>query len=148
MNTPTDPLRLLRSIRILLYILITVLAVSFLLPNLQIMWSSMNAKPRTVTARGELSSSEQTNIDIFHQASPSVVFITTLSDRINLWTRDITRRPEGTGSGFIWDNNGHVVTNYHVIKGASEIHVRLDDQRTFKATLVGASPQHDLAVLQ
>ncbi len=148
MNKPTDPLRLLRSIRILLYILITVLVVSFLLPNLQIMWSSMNAKPRTVTPRGALSASEKTNIDIFHQASPSVVFITTLTDRINLWTRDITRRPEGTGSGFMWDNNGHVVTNYHVIKGAAEIHVRLDDQRTFKAELVGASPEHDLAVLR
>ena len=144
----TDPLRLLRSIRILLYVLIAVLAVSFLLPNLQIMWATMNAEPRTVAARGELSAVEKTNIDIFRQASPSVVFITTLEDRINVWTRDITRLPKGTGSGFIWDESGHVVTNYHVIKGASKIYVRLDDQRSFAAVLVGASPEHDLAVLR
>ncbi len=143
-----DPLRLLRSIRILLYILIVVLAVSFLLPNLQIMWATMNAEPRMVSARGELSQTEKTNIEIFRQASPSVVFITTLSDSINLWTRDITRMPQGTGSGFVWDQNGHIVTNYHVVKNASEVHVRLDDQRSFRAVLVGASPQHDLAVLR
>jgi S1-C subfamily serine protease len=144
----TDPLRLLRSIRILLYVLISVLAFSFLLPNLQIMWATMNAEPRTVAARGELSDSEKTNIEIFRQASPSVVFITTLTNHVNQWTRDITRIPQGTGSGFIWDNNGHVVTNYHVVKGAAEVYVRLDDQRSFKAVLIGASPEHDLAVLR
>ncbi len=144
----TDPLRLLRSIRILLYVLIAVLALSFLLPSLQIMWATMNAEPRTVAARGELSAAEKTNIEIFRQASPSVVFITTLEDRINVWTRDITRLPKGTGSGFIWDESGHVVTNYHVIKGASKVYVRLDDQRSFSAVLVGASPEHDLAVLR
>jgi len=108
----------------------------------------MNAEPRTVTARGELAATEKNSIEIFQQASPSVVFITTLSDRINFWTRDITRIPRGTGTGFVWDSHGHIITNYHVIKNASEIHVRLDDQRTYKALFVGASPTHDIAVLR
>jgi S1-C subfamily serine protease len=56
--------------------------------------------------------------------------------------------PQGTGSGFIWDDQGRVVTNYHVIRGAQEALVRLGDQRSFEARLVGASPEHDIAVLQ
>ncbi len=55
--------------------------------------------------------------------------------------------PRGTGSGFIWDDRGHVVTNYHVVAGASEARVRLADGRDYKAALVGASRSHDLAVL-
>jgi S1-C subfamily serine protease len=58
------------------------------------------------------------------------------------------RVPQGTGSGFIWDNEGRVVTNYHVVRGAGEALVRLGDQRSYNARLVGASPDHDIAVLQ
>jgi len=148
MTQSRDPLILLQTIRILLYALIGLIALIFLLPRLQLLWVSLSAEPRTVTARGELSATEKNSIEIFQQSSPSVVFITTLTDQINFWTRDITRIPRGTGSGFIWDSHGHVVTNYHVIKKASAIHVRLDDQRIFKAILVGASPVHDLAVLR
>jgi len=54
----------------------------------------------------------------------------------------------GTGSGFIWDDDGHVITNFHVIQGASEATVRLADGRDYKASLVGASPAHDIAVLR
>lgn len=143
-----SPLAVLRSIRILLYAIIGLLLVIFLLPRFQALWITLTAEPRVVSARGDLAAAEKTNIEIFRQASPSVVFITTLADRVNIWTRDITQIPRGTGSGFIWDQHGHVVTNYHVIERASAIHVRLNDQRTFKATLVGASPAHDIAVLQ
>ncbi len=55
--------------------------------------------------------------------------------------------PEGTGSGFIWDEGGHIVTNYHVIKGADGAHVTLADHTTYRASLVGAAPDKDLAVL-
>jgi len=139
---------LLRSIRILLLILITLIALSLFLPNIENILASMHAEPRSVTARGALSPAEKTNIEIFEQSSPSVVYITTLEDTLNLWTRDITRIPRGTGSGFIWDREGHIITNYHVLEGASAVRIRLSDQRTFNATLIGASPEHDLAVLR
>jgi S1-C subfamily serine protease len=58
------------------------------------------------------------------------------------------RVPRGTGSGFIWDEQGHVVTNLHVVQGATEAQVSLADRRSYPATLVGASPEHDLAVLR
>ena len=56
--------------------------------------------------------------------------------------------PAGTGSGLLWDAKGHIVTNYHVIQRASGAQIRLTDDRTFNATLVGVSPEHDLAVLR
>ena len=148
MEKDFDGVSLLRSIRILLLILITLLAIFIFLPIIENIWASMHAEPRSVTARGSLSSTEKANIEIFQKSSPSVVYITTLEDTLNLWTRDITRIPRGTGSGFIWDKQGHIITNYHVLQGASAVRIRLSDHRTFNATLVGASPEHDLAVLR
>ncbi|GIT98002.1 S1C family serine protease [Sulfurovum sp. TSL1] len=148
MEKDFDGVSLLRSIRILLLILIILLALFVFLPIIENIWASMHSEPRSVTARGELSLTEKSNIEIFQESSPSVVYITTLEDTLNLWTRDITRIPRGTGSGFIWDRQGHVVTNYHVLQGASAVRIRLSDHRTFNATLVGASPEHDLAVLR
>lgn len=148
MAIDSSNLKLLRSIRILLYVLILLLVVILLLPRVQNLWISLTAEPRAVTPRGELAAAEKTNIEIFRESSPSVVFITSLADRIDFWTRDITRIPRGTGSGFVWDANGHIVTNFHVIQDASAVHIRLNDQRTYKAVFVGASPDHDLAVLR
>jgi S1-C subfamily serine protease len=72
-----------------------------------------------------------------------------ISERVlDPWSRNMFSIPRGTGSGFVWDNDGHVVTNNHVVMGASEARVRLNDGRDYAATLVGASPAHDLAVVQ
>jgi len=106
------------------------------------------AEPRAVTARGDLAADEQATIQVFEQASPSVVYISTSRRVVDFWSRDVMSVPQGTGSGFIWDDQGHVVTNFHVIEGASEADVRLNDGRSYKAALVGASPMHDLAVLR
>ena len=107
-----------------------------------------DAIPRAVTARGNLSEDEQNNIAVFKAASPSVVHITTTALQRDFFSRDILQVPRGTGSGFLWDEHGHVVTNYHVIEGASSARVTLADQSTWKAALVGAFPDRDLAVLR
>ena len=107
-----------------------------------------SGEPRTVTARGDLAADEKTTITIFRQASPSVVFITTVKQMLDPWTRRIFEARKGTGSGFIWDTDGHVVTNFHVIAGASKAQVRLADGRAYPSVLVGASPENDLAVLR
>jgi S1-C subfamily serine protease len=108
----------------------------------------MTAEPRPVTARGELADDEQNTIEIFEHARGSVVFITTRQRVRDPWTRNVLSVPRGTGSGFFWDDLGHVVTNNHVIEGASEAVVQLNDGRSYRAVLVGASPDHDLAVLR
>jgi S1-C subfamily serine protease len=106
------------------------------------------ATPRTVTARGDLAADEKATIKLFETARDSVVFITTRAEVRDLWTRNIFSVPRGSGSGFIWDDDGHVVTNFHVIENASEATVKLADGRDYRAALVGASPAHDIAVLK
>jgi len=118
------------------------------LPDLQALFTGYQAEPRQITARGALADDEQTTIEIFEQSSPTVVFITTKKRVRNFWTRNLRSIPKGTGSGFIWDKQGHIVTNNHVIEDASEALVRLNDGRSYQATLVGASSMHDLAVLR
>ncbi len=143
---PLDPTQ--RTLRLAIWLAAALIFFYWVWPSLQGWLLTVTAKPRAVTPRGELTQMEKTNIAIFRQASPSVVYITTTQDFINLWTRDITRIPRGTGSGFVWDAHGHIVTNYHVVKDASAAYVRLADQKTYRAVLVGASPADDLAVLR
>ena len=106
------------------------------------------ALSRPVTARGDLAGDEQNTIDIFRSAAPSVVYITSIAVRRNLFSLNVYEIPQGTGSGFIWDRQGRIVTNFHVISDASRLEVTLADHSTWKASLVGAAPDRDLAVLQ
>ncbi len=125
-----------------------VLVVVQLLPWIKYSLIGLTSEPRIVSARGVLADDETTTIEIFEQASPSVVYINTRQQVINPWTRDVYSVSRGTGSGFIWDRLGHVVTNQHVIENASEAIVHLNDGRSYRAVLVGNSPSHDLVVLR
>ena len=104
--------------------------------------------PRAITPRGDLAAEEKSNIELFREASPSVVYITTLARRLDFWTRNVTEIPRGTGSGFVWDSSGHVVTNFHVLQGASTADVSLAGRTGYNAAFVGGAPQYDLAVLR
>ena len=96
----------------------------------------------------ELATTERRTIDVFRSASPSVVFITTLTYRRDSFRRDVMAIPQGTGSGFVWDAAGHIVTNYHVIAKAHAARVTLLDQSSYEAKLVGHAVDKDLAVLR
>lgn len=104
------------------------------------------AEPRAVIARGDLAADEKATIELFERARPSVVFITTMARR-SVGLFDVLEVPQGSGSGFLWDDEGRVVTNYHVIQGASGARVTLHDGSEWVAVLVGAAPDQDLAVL-
>ena len=105
-------------------------------------------EPRPISSRGPLTNEETSTISIFEKSKKSVVFISTKQRVRDFWTRNTFSVPSGTGSGLIWDAHGHLITNFHVIKGSSEATVRLEDGRDYKASLVGVSPSHDLAVLK
>ena len=105
-----------------------------------------NAVPRAVTARGDLASDEKSTIELFKAAAPSVVHITTL--QTNCFSFNLEQVATGTGSGFIWDDDGHIVTNAHVIQNANSAKVTLSDGTTSSATLTGATLDYDLAVLK
>lgn len=103
---------------------------------------------RVATVREGMTPEESHTIDLFEKAAPSVCYITTSVVRRDFWTRNVMEIPQGSGSGFVWDRNGHVITNYHVIQGASKAQVTLGDRSTWDAELVGSAPEKDLAVLK
>lgn len=94
-----------------------------------------------------LNSVEQEIIKHFENLSPSVVYVTNLGVRRIGFSRDVTSIPQGTGSGFIWDKEGTIITNFHVIKGAQDVEVTLSDGSVWKAKPVGFEPEKDLAVI-
>lgn len=116
--------------------------------NTQIGAEDPEPEPALVEARGSLSGAEQTTVEVFRNASPSVVFITKLEVQHDPMRRNAMAFPAGTGSGFIWDRQGHIVTNFHVIAGADGARVTLSDHSVWPAELVGAYPDKDLAVLR
>jgi len=99
-------------------------------------------QPRAITARGDLAEEERHRIAVFENVAPSVVY---------LFTEGPGRageRRSGAGSGFVWDAAGHVVTNHHVIDGATRVRVRLDTGAAIDAKVIGSAPDQDLAVVK
>ena len=104
--------------------------------------------PRPVVFSDQLGADEKATIQVFSNVNPSVVHITSLAAQRNRMNLDITEIPQGTGTGFVWDTAGHVVTNFHVVQGGNRAQVTLSDGKTYAAKMVGAAPDKDLAVLQ
>ncbi|XP_042387268.1 protease Do-like 1, chloroplastic [Zingiber officinale] len=100
-----------------------------------------------ITSPRKLQSDELATVRLFQENTPSVVYITNLAARQDAFTLDVLEVPQGSGSGFVWDTKGHIVTNYHVIRGASDLRVTLADQATYEAQVVGFDQDKDVAVL-
>jgi S1-C subfamily serine protease len=103
---------------------------------------------QSTTIPDDLSPEEKRNIDIFRRAASSVVHVANIATRRDYFSFDVMQVQQGTGSGFVWDRNGHIVTNFHVIEGGDTFVVRLDDQTEYRAKVIGATPDRDLAVLK
>jgi S1-C subfamily serine protease len=103
---------------------------------------------REAVPRGNLIPEEERTITLFSEASPSVVNVTNIAVRRDFFSFNLMEVPQGTGTGFLWDDDGHVVTNFHVIRGGQAFQVTLSDHSTHEATVVGFTPQKDLAVLR
>lgn len=95
-----------------------------------------------------LADSEARTIELFRVTSPSVVHITTSKVSRDFFSMNVQEIPQGSGTGFVWDKSGHIVTNNHVIQNADVAMVAFDDQTSFPAKLVGVAPDKDLAVLR
>eukprot|EP00897_Mesotaenium_endlicherianum_P002228 jgi/Mesen1/2032/ME000148S01124 len=114
---------------------------------LALMTSALDADAIVAAPHRQLSGDELATVELFQENTPSVVYITNLAVRRDAFTLDVMAVPQGSGSGFIWDKRGHVVTNYHVIRGASDLRVTLQDQSVFEASVVGFDEDKDVAVL-
>src|SRR5262249_35194298 len=109
----------------------------------------MSVEPRPISQRPDdkLGADEQSTIDAFSKFSRSVVHVTNLAVRQDRMMMDERLIPRGAGTGFVWEQAGHIVTNYHVIDGADRASVTLNDGSTYSATIVGGAPDKDIAVL-
>lgn len=103
---------------------------------------------RPVAPAVPLEADETHTIQIFQRAAPSVVFIVNSALLRRLFSRNVYEVPQGAGSGFVWSEEGYIVTNFHVVYNADALTVVLADQTEHEARVVGVDPDHDLAVVQ
>ncbi len=95
-----------------------------------------------------LTDDESNNIAVFSNVSPSVVFVTNTQFRRQLFSLNVMEIPKGSGTGFIWDEDGLIVTNYHVVYQANKITITLQSGNSYDAEIVGVSPEKDIALLR
>ena len=131
-----------------IWALVFLVAWSILRPSAPPPLHQPNFEARAVAPRNDLASDEQATIDVFRKASPSVVYITSAEYGRDLFGLNVFEIPRGTGTGFIYDRDGHIVTNYHVIQPGTHWRVRLDDGSEWEARRVGVAADSDLAVLK
>jgi S1-C subfamily serine protease len=103
---------------------------------------------RPVAPPAPLEAEESRTIEVFEKAARSVVYIVNTALQRDFFSLNVFEVPQGSGSGFVWNQEGHIVTNFHVIYGADALTVVLADQTEHQARVVGVDPDHDLAVLQ
>jgi S1-C subfamily serine protease len=107
--------------------------------------TSVRAGGRPASSRTE---DEQNTIDVFRRSADAAVFVTQHQLVLDYFRGRALEVPAGSGSGFVWDKKGHIVTNFHVIQNAKKLTVTLHDQKSFPAQVVGAEPRKDIAVLR
>jgi S1-C subfamily serine protease len=110
--------------------------------------ASGSAQPRTVMPAGKLSDAEQSTIDLFKAAAPSVVHVTNVTETRSGFSMNVQQVERGLGSGFVWDQDGHIVTNYHVVAGANLARVIFQDGSSYETSDMWTYPDKDIAVLR
>lgn len=102
--------------------------------------------PRGISEPSAVSD-EQNSIEVYKTLSPGVAFITTSLQAVNYYGEELERE-SGNGSGSVIDNQGHILTNYHVIEGASKLTVSFGGDKVYPARFIGGDPDTDLAVIK
>ena len=145
-----------RTRRIVLAAILLLLALAVAQPYVTPLLYSADT-PRSIAARGDLADAEKTTIALFERASPSVVHVFAQAAAQDRGLLDVENEAEEsggtqTGTGFVWDGAGHIVTNTHVVQAAAQsggsVSVRMSSGEVVSATLVGMAPSYDLAVLR
>lgn len=102
----------------------------------------------TISWSADLLTVETKTIEIYRKAVPSTVNVSNIKLARNFYYGEV-EVPQGAGSGFVWDNQGHIITNYHVVQGGNSFVVTFyNDPKQYKAKLVGSAPEKDIAVLK
>jgi S1-C subfamily serine protease len=110
--------------------------------------AALLAPASPLSPAGSLSRQEAATVALFEAARPGVVFITALGERRDSFTLDVTETPQGAGSGVVWDDRFHIVTNAHVVRGAADLRVTLASGEDYAARVIGSDLDRDVAVLE
>jgi S1-C subfamily serine protease len=110
--------------------------------------ASATPPPVPPLSPGARTEDERNTIGVFKSCAPSTVFVTQTRLVVDQWEGVAQEVPAGSGSGFVWDDQGHIVTNFHVVEGARSLSITFHDQQRFDARLVGVEPRKDIAVLE
>ncbi len=132
----------------LVTIALLLLATAFVAEPYLVAWRFSATAPRAIAPRADLTETERTTIKIFQAVSPSVVYVYAQASPQNFFSLGPEQTLVSTGTGIVWDAAGHVVTNYHIIKGSDEFGALLPSGQSVAARVVASSPDYDLAVLQ
>jgi len=111
-------------------------------------YAGPEVRMRPVAPAAPMEAEESHTIQVFERTAPSVVFIVNSALMRQLFSRNVYEVPQGAGSGFVWNQEGYIVTNFHVVYNADSLTVVLADRTEHEARVVGADPDHDLAVVQ
>jgi len=136
-----------RSILIVALVLVAGLGVYTAQPYIERSVYSATA-PRTVEPRGNLSDIERSTIELFQRVSPSVVQVVGQAASPDMLPSENAEATTQSGTGFVWDRAGHIVTNSHVVQGTNAVAVRFASGEVLRAKIVGVTPNYDLAVLE
>jgi 2-alkenal reductase len=136
-----------RFIRIMAFWALVLATVYVAEPYVVALWSSAMV-PRTIAPRADLTETERTAIKLFQTVSPSVVSLFGRAKPQNPFAPEPEDQGVQTGTGIVWDAAGHIITNYHVIKGANQFSAHLPSGSTVPVRFIGAAPNYDVAVLQ
>ena len=141
--------------RLIGFVILIIIFVYFWKHTGSIPWNDLSFKknrtaaPRPVAVTpSEPGSDEKTTIKIFEQSAPSVITIINSALVKGTFSLNVLEIPEGVGSGFLWDDKGHIVTNSHVLYGGDTFEVIQSGRGSYKAQVVGIAPEYDLAVLR
>ena len=136
-----------RISRLIILVLVIVLGVYVAQPYIDRLLYSAST-PRAIESRGSLSDLERSTIELFERVSPSVVQVVGRAVALEAVPSEGEGVPAQTGTGFIWDKAGHIVTNNHVVEGTDELAVRLASGQVLRAQVVGTAPNYDVAVIR
>lgn len=124
------------------------LGTAFVAEPYVVAWRFSATSARTITPRADLTEAERSTIKLFQSVSPSVVYVFARTKPHNLFSQGEEGSEVQTGTAIVWDAAGHVITNYHVIKGSDQFAAHLPSGESVSVRVVGTAPTYDLAVLQ